>query len=64
MTFLRRIKNLWLLSNFKITKTDDGKVNVFVNNENEKFVIKEKPKHMAEVIKKSNPVEEALKEEI
>lgn len=62
MKLIKRLNNLWLLSNFRITKNDKGEVNVFVNNENETFNIQEKPR-MAQIIKRSTPTAEFLKDE-
>lgn len=62
MKLTQRLKNLWELSNFKITefdnklvitKKDDGKLTV---------AFPEKPK-MAQIIRRTDPIKEALKNE-
>lgn len=57
----QRVKNLWLLSNFTIKKNDRGGVDVFVNEASKEIEIKPR---MAQIIKRRDPVAEALAEEI
>ncbi len=59
MNIFRRVKNLWLLSNFTVTKNSNGGVDVFVNTDNKQLEVKPR---MAQIIKRSDPVGDFLKE--
>lgn len=59
MNLIQRLKNLWLLSNFTIKKNSRGGVDVFVNEADREVEIKP---HLAQVIKRSTPVDDFMKQ--
>lgn len=58
MSLAKRLRNLWLLSNFEITPNEKGGVDVFITKA-PGMEIKETPK-MAQIIKMKNPVDSFL----
>lgn len=58
----RRIRNLWALSNFKITEFDNKLV---ITKKDDKLIVElpEVPPKMAQIIRKRDPIKEVLQEE-